>query len=288
MIRLLDENEVRATLPISADSLSANIGADFATGTSLDLALIMVGKRSAPYGEISRDDLRGSCAVATHVVQSATLGAFTLASGSRAHARSTAELFGASAGMTSQSGKSTFLREGSAGACSASNAAAPPDSCDAALRVELLPIGQPEAPLVLIAQQDAARFRGKFCPELGDCQRRCSASEASACNHLSILYAIGDRVDRDLSKASALSKRACDLGDMNACTLLGLSLITRGPYANLERGLDYLTRACKRGVQGACGALSDSYRNAGDLANANAYAQRACALGYESFCGQVR
>lgn len=284
VVRLLDANSVRATLPLSGARLAGELGGDFATGTALDLALVMVGKRTTAQRGLTSDDLRGDCRAATHIVKSATLGAFTLATGARAQARSAAQLFGASAAVASQSGKVTFVRDGELQACSSDSPQVPPRQCDAALRLELLPIVQPEVPFVLITEADARGFRGKLCPDVGACQRRCEASDAQACSHLAILYAIADRVPRDLGQAGALNKRACELDYQDACSLLGIALLAEGPHVDVSRGRGYLNRACERGVHTACGALADSYRNAGDAASARAYAKRACDLGYADFC----
>jgi len=285
-VQLTDADEVSATLPLSGARLAGQFDNDFASGTSLDLALVMIGKRTTPRTSITRDDLRGNCAGASHVVKSATLGAFTLATGERARVRSVADLFGAQVALKSQSGKSTFLRDGSLDACNSAQGAAgaPPIGCNAVLRLELLPLEMPEPPITLIAEETAAGIRGKFCPNIADCEQRCDAREGAACNALMVVYAIGDRVPRDLGRASALAKRACDLDDMNACTLLGISLITEGPYANVDRGLAYLQHACDRGTPGACSALASSRHNAGNQPEADYYAKRACELGSKSDC----
>ena len=74
VIQLDNSDELKANLPFSGAALNAKLGGDMARGATLDIALVMVGKRVASRRLITTSDLQGDCAGATHFVQSATVG----------------------------------------------------------------------------------------------------------------------------------------------------------------------------------------------------------------------
>ncbi|MBL8744042.1 MAG: hypothetical protein JNK04_23205 [Myxococcales bacterium] len=78
VIQLTSQDDLAVSLPIS----SAKLGGEVKSGRSIDLALVRVGQSSAPLGSITRDQLQGSCEGATHVIQTATVGAFSMSTGS--------------------------------------------------------------------------------------------------------------------------------------------------------------------------------------------------------------
>lgn len=286
VVEMASGDAVRATLPLTGARLAGDLSGEFARGRSLDLALIMIGKKSASLTHATIDDLRGSCQGATHVITSATLGAFALTTGARASARSAAEIFGAGAQLVSSVSRQIETKDGSLAACRGSerDATVPPHQCDAVLRVELLPLEEPLPAVAILSEADAEGFRGKVCQEPETCRSDCDAGGALACRNWGIVLALGDGVPRDLGLSNRAFLRACELDDMSSCTMIGIALITRGPRSDMGRGLAYLERACERGVSTACKAVAMSAENEGDTARATRYRVRACSLGDEPSC----
>src|SRR5262245_47206036 len=64
VVRLESSDEVRANLPLSGAQLSGEL----ARGTTLEVAMILVGKRRTTWNEPTRNDLKGACDKATHYV----------------------------------------------------------------------------------------------------------------------------------------------------------------------------------------------------------------------------
>ena len=83
VVRLSDSDEVRANLPLSGVKLSAELK----RGASLDVAMVMVGKRRTTWREPTKTDLQGPCDGATHFVRAATVGAFVMETGTKAKAQ---------------------------------------------------------------------------------------------------------------------------------------------------------------------------------------------------------
>ena len=134
-VQLDSRDEIRANLPVEGVTLSAGL----ASGSSLDLALITVGKRGSSRRELGHGDLTGDCAGATHFVRSAYVGAFAMEVGSVGRARTAAEVFGAGVSATSESKQTVARRDGSLEACRAATPddEQPRDQCGAATRVQL-------------------------------------------------------------------------------------------------------------------------------------------------------
>lgn len=286
VLRMVDGDAVRATLPVTGNQLAAQLSGAFEQGTSLDLALVMVGKHSANLSMSTTDDLRGSCGGATHVVQSATLGAFAMTTGARSQSRTAAEIFGAGVSATSGRSQQVQTKDGLLAACStaAHGASAPPAQCDAVLRVELMPVEAPLPPIAVVDADLAERLRGKLCPDPEACRSECERGDGQRCRDWGVLLAVGDRVPRDLGLSTRAFRRACELGNMDACTMIGIALLTQGPRADVDRGRAYLERACERGTPAACTTLAVSHDNAGETDRARAYLQRACDLGDSEAC----
>lgn len=138
LVRLRSADEVKAALPIHGATLAASLGQD----SSLDVALMMVGKRSFAADTLSLDQLSGSCEGATHFVRAATVGAFVMSTGASSEARSSAEMLNAGVSAATGSRRSVTSKDGDLVSCSAAlpGAANAPDQCGAILRLQLDPI----------------------------------------------------------------------------------------------------------------------------------------------------
>ncbi len=293
VVRLNDAMELQANLPLYGAKLGASLGTD----TSLDVALVMVGKRVTTRGAAGRDQLRGSCAGATHFVKSATIGAFALNTGAKAQTRAVAEIFAASlsAGAGSVSSRVTQANDGTLDACRQArvDAASPPDQCGAVLYLQLAPIaaevdatplapdeGCPEG-MTKVGHKCTAAVAAapRLCGprDADDCAKQCSAGHAKSCVRLSTLYRVGIAgLSRNAEKSMDLARRACDLGDAEGCAWLGSA------YEKTDRAqaLALYRKACAAGDPGGCfwiKTLKEDYPvSAADIQDAVAQLQRRC------------
>ncbi len=290
LVRLTDRASAAAQLPLLGPRLFAKAEARHGSSSSLDLAMMIVGKRQADHEVLSIDELRGDCRGATHVVESATLGAFAFGTSNRQATRAAAGIFGAEVAASSSASEDRLNRDGSIAACRTARPGqpAPPNHCGAVLRLELSKLEPPQPPIAILSSEQAAPLKGKFCPEVATCRDACQRGDAKACREWGTLLAIGDRVERDLGKSTTAFQRACRLDDMTACTLLGVAWMTRGPRrADAQRGRRLLERPCERGQPQACHALGMSFDNAGEASRAQHYFKRACDLGAEQACRRL-
>jgi uncharacterized protein len=139
VIQLKSADEVAVNLPLSGGKL----GSEVSSGRSLDIATVLVGKKSTTVATVPRQRLSGpGCEGATHFIQSASIGAFSMATGSAGKVSAVGELFSVGAKGKSESSRKGMTSDGSLDSCRTSNpdAPKPPSECQAALRVELHPI----------------------------------------------------------------------------------------------------------------------------------------------------
>lgn len=137
-LRIKDEDELYANLPLSAFSLEAPL----AKSGELNLAMTIVGNYEAERSRVDASELDGRCEGATHVVSLIQVGAFEFYSGSKADLGADVEVEGVAGGGRSSSEQEILNRDGDPAACEAASvdAAAPPQNCGALLRLELSPI----------------------------------------------------------------------------------------------------------------------------------------------------
>src|SRR5262249_9505260 len=123
-------------------TLLAKLGGEVKAGSTLDLALLMVGARRTTWNHVTKADLKGSCDGATHFVFGAFVGAFAMQQGSEGSVATTATLFGAGAGASSASSKAVSTKSGEPDACNKADPMTkePPSRCSVPIRLELLPI----------------------------------------------------------------------------------------------------------------------------------------------------
>lgn len=134
-LRIRDEDELRANLPLGAAALSSQL----ARAGELSVDLHIVGTYETPIEPPARAALVGDCAGATHVVVALTTGAFQLYAGGSAEVGA-----GVGSGPIGAEGSSRARREllsaaGDLEACAASSPedSTPPFGCGALLRVEV-------------------------------------------------------------------------------------------------------------------------------------------------------
>jgi hypothetical protein len=270
-------DEVRATLPVGATHLVTAKGG-LARGASIDLELTMAGMLEAGDGAFDPGALDGPCESVTHIVQSATFGAFQLTRASHGSVDGEVSAMGASTKASSSDDKKTLAKEGSAGACDGATASLP-RGCDAVLRVVLAPVGA-QLPPVDLRQQRALIARMGACRDgLDKCQERCRARDAKACFEVGSVLGSGDGAAYEPIGAARALHRGCQMNHAGSCLFLGLNYLTAGnPLADAEMGRSFCDRACKLGNAQGCWALYTSYKNQGDRQRAAEAASKACYL----------
>ena len=268
VVRLESSDEVRANLPLSGASISGEL----ARGTTLEVAMILVGKRRTTWAEPTRTDLKGaSCDKATHYVSGATVGAFALDSGSMAKVRAAAEVFGASTSAGSASDKQVKNRDGDPADCkkASPDSTTPPAQCGAPVRLVLAPIGKappadappPAAPAANVASSETSCPTGMVLAE-GKCTKpggpaafQCRAGDSAECTaqcdkgHAGSCATLGELLVRDrgdMTRAAAVLKKACDGGEARGCGALGAITAEAAAAASL------FDKACSGGEARGC------------------------------------
>lgn len=323
VVRLQNADEVSANLPLMGGIIAAKIGAEMQRGTTLDIALITVGKKRTTWTAPTRADLKGTCSGATHFVRGATVGAFVLATGSRAQLRSAAEVFGAGASASSSSSREVNEKEGDPSDCSKASpdSKSPPSQCGSAVRLELVAIPEPppdtakpeakplEEPALSGVEepcpkglvyaeskctQPAAQLAHQCDPgNLEECTEQCDKGHAGSCGALGTMYGNGTvKVSRDYAKASAYFTKACGGGDVRSCVNLGEMKATGlGGAADPAAAATFFEKGCNEGDAIGCGHLGQAYRAgtgvARDEARATVLLLKACEGGQPKSCGAL-
>jgi hypothetical protein len=270
-------DEVRATLPVGATHLVAAQGG-FARGSSIDLELTMAGMLEARDGAFDPGALDGPCERVTHVIQSATFGAFQLTRASHGSVDGEVAAMGASTKASSSDDKKTLAKEGSAPACDGATSSLP-RGCDAVLRLVLAPVGAQLPPVDLRAQRGLIARMNPCQDGMDKCQDRCRARDARACFEVGSLLGSADGAAYEPIGAARALQRGCQLNHAGACLLLGLNYLTAGnPVADPEMGRSFCDRACKLGNPQGCYSLYESYKNQGDRQRAAEALNKGCYL----------
>jgi hypothetical protein len=321
MVRLANADELAANLPLSGGAIAAKIGAELQRGTTIDIAMVTVGKKRTTWTQATRADLKGSCEGATHYVRGATVGAFVLGTGTSAKVRTAAEVFGVGASAGSESSKDVQDKEGDPADCTKSSpdSKTAPAQCGAAVRLELVAIPPappadakeqpkpPEEKKLIVAEEPCPQglvlSEGKCtspassAPHLCDpsnakeCQEQCDKGHAGSCGVLGALYGNGTAdLARDASKAAGLFQKACDGGDAKSCVNLGeMKADGVGGSKDPTAAAPLFEKACNDGEAHGCLHLGELYRSGAgvskDDAKAAALLQKGCDGGQARACG---
>ena len=318
-VQLVNNDEIAANIPLS----KATLGAELVRGSSIDLALVMVGKKGTTVAAASRPQLTGSCAGATHFVRGAFVGAFAVATGTAGKVRAVADIFGAGVSASSTSDRNTNTKDGDLEACRASSAdaAAPPGECQSAIRLELVPIAAKPTAAAPTAEADSPQGTGlrQQCPaplvwangkcsssggahlctpgDVKDCQKQCELGDPGSCYNRAVLL---EATEPDV--AMPLFEAACAKDLDRACQAAGWIWLGRRngakdddtkTHARIEAE-KYLARACELGEAWTCWNTAHWYLRTGTLevfprdpARASSLYRRSCALGYAPGCSSL-
>lgn len=266
VVSLRNHGELKANMPLGKVNFSAVIE----RGSTVDVALVTVGKYRTTAGQVSGAELVGDCEGATHYVRSAMVGAFAIGTGTVGNAATVAEVFDlAGAGASSKAESQALDRDGELTACKESSPAQPnpPAQCQALLRVELQTITDPDAvggaqpedqtavscPDGFVAAAgkcaSAAQAEAYACDPQNqpECEAQCEAGSPESC--VSAAYASDD--------ATPLFRRACDLGYAVGCSALGSNLEKQARANNndpklAEEALAMLLAGCDGGDAHGC------------------------------------
>lgn len=311
VVQVKNADELSATMPFS----SGKLGGEVKSGRSIDLALVLIGLKSTPVYKVKREELAGDCEGATHFIQTAELGAFSMATGSAGHVAVAADLFKVSASGSSDSSRNTTSRDGDIEACHKADpdAPSPPAMCRGPLTLQLQPLtgkAAEEKPQPK-ADKDAPKpvenpcregylYADGICtktPETAhlcaprdydDCLAQCEKGSAESC------FNYAANVGLDFPTRKTFDKKACDLGFPDGC----------GDYAIFDKleaktdppdsprrmaGLKLAQQGCDAGGGKSCyvaglllyGYDSDSLK---DLPAGKRAWERGCALGNGQAC----
>ncbi len=131
------------------------------------------------------------------------------------------------------------------------------------------------------------------CQDIAVCERECDSGSADRCRRLAASYSLGEGVDRDETRATALYERACEMKDPSACVFAGQDHeFARGVPKEDTTAARYYRRACDMQWAPGCYNLAIMYeRGAGVPANrekAGDLCQIACTAGAKQACDKAR
>ena len=131
-------DDLYANMPVGAAALEARLS----TGGALRVDMKLVGRYEADVTGVGKDDMKGECDGATHVVSALTVGAFDFYQAGRAQVGGGVKAGGIGAGGESRADRSSIRADGSVAACAKATIddADPPADCGALIRVEVVPL----------------------------------------------------------------------------------------------------------------------------------------------------
>lgn len=309
VVQMKSADDLKTNLPLSAGKL----GAELSSGRSIDLALVTIGLHSTTIERLTRGELTGACDGATHFVQNASLGAYSMATGSAGKVKAVAEVFSVGASGGSESMRSVATNAGSLPECreADSDAPTPPKRCRAPLTVQLQPIVGDDAPKpppppadpkakTIEATENPCRdgyfFTNGICTkeaptahlcapkDAADCKVQCERGSFESCYNFALTMPYGTR-------SEPLTK-ACDNGVAKACGQLGHELRNYDAPKDAPinvKAKELMQRGCKGGSGDSCEYLGDilggAYPKEGeDVAAIGRAYTRGCNLGAEGAC----
>lgn len=277
VIQLTDADEIRANLPLDGSTLAVKLGAELERGRALDLAMVHSGKLRTTIASVTSDQLQGPCEGATHIVRGAFVGAFAMAQGTRGHVGTVAEVFEAGLRASSTSETTTGRRDGDPNACKGvvRGSTEPPSQCTAAIRIELVAIGEapptagtpteldaqmacPEGTVVSAGKCTTVKTAPYRCEgdDPDECRSQCELGDPSSCAILGSMLEAGVGVARDLGAAAAFHEAACEANVAYSCSRLGVMFFYgNGVAQDQPLAAELFNHACSMGDGDGCNNL---------------------------------
>jgi TPR repeat protein len=312
VVQISGQDELHANFPLGAATITAGLDRD----STIDVALITVGKHRTSAFQVARTDMQGDCEGATHFISSAVVGAFAVGTGTRGHVGAAADVFKlGDVGASSTSEHKSLNRDGDLLACAAANPndPSPPPQCQSILRVELVAVteqpveasaggnGPQDKPLENVCP-DGFVFDGSKCAlateakgyrcapaDSAECTTQCEAGNAESCHNLAILVdrgKAGGPADRD--KSTALYQKACEGGNSASCMSVAYRLDWK---VEPERVIGLLQKSCDGDDAMACRVLGDEFlrgeRLGKDTGRGEQLLVRACSMAETFACGRL-
>ena len=298
VVKLNNADEVKANLPLGGIGIAGSISAEMARGSTLDVAMIMVGKVKTTWAKVQADELKGDCDGATHFVKGAMVGAFVMQTGTKGQVKSAAQMFGATASGASTSEKNIQNKDGDIADCAKASPddKKAPGQCQAFIRLELKgiipkaapaaagatppapaetkPTGNDVAAVETSCPKGLVMAEGK-CTEAksvaaflcnpsnaAECEEQCGKGNAPSCGAAGTLYVSGQGVSHDEKKARDLLTKGCTASDTKSCTNLGVLLAQgRGGAKDAAAASKNFEKSCGDADALACGMLGMQYKN---------------------------
>lgn len=318
VVQYKTSEDIKANLPLGGAFLAAKLGGELARGASVDVALVMVGKRSTTLSVARPSEVQGpadACKDATHFVRAAYLGAFAMQLGSNTSGLAAADVFAGHASWQSQVAQMVRHTDGNLKDCESRSTTDGKldENCAAVLKLELGRVADPGAvgPTAELADVGAAacpvgfvRSGGSCVSARGaashecrqgdwdDCDAQCKVGNAASCATLAFMYHYDTSGKRDFERAASLYRKACDGGSQTACAGVGM-LYLRGLTVTRDfaQAAKLFDAACQSGSGRACNNLGFMFdRGLGMPRGPRKGAQlqgRGCDAGYALSCNNV-
>ncbi len=326
VVKLTNADEVKANIPFGGAGIAGNISGELNRGSTLDVAMIMIGKVKTTWGRVQAEELQGDCTGATHFVKGAMIGAFVMETGTKGEVKTAAQMFGAGVSGQSASEKNVKNKDGEISDC----AKASPDDkkapaqCQAFIRLELKAIvPKPAAGAATAAPVEVKATAGDVaaaettCPkglvraenkctepksaaaylcnpkDANECIAQCDKGNTQSCGSAGTLYASGGGgASRDEKKARDLLAKGCDGGDTKSCTNLGVLMFQgRGGAKDAAAASKKFEKSCGDADALACAMLGMQLRTgdgvAKDEAKAVGLLQKGCEGGDDLACASA-
>lgn len=287
LVRLESADDVRANLPFGGAGLIGQIGGELGRSTTLDVAMVMVGKTRTTWNHVSPKDLKGTCAGATHFVKGAMVGAFVMDTGDKAHARAVAEFFGAGVNGGGKRESNVHNADGTLEDCKSAlpDSTKPPARCGALLRVELVEIAKDEVSKETAGQesnkvaiqacpQGMALVGGKCTRDAGQttecvygnaqqCAELCDKGSAVSCGRIGLQLLRGENIKQNPELGARATLQGCKLDDGPSCEYLGDFLASNlGGKPAMDKAVQAWGRGCELAQEKACTKAGDAHYTA--------------------------
>lgn len=271
-MRLANADAIRANLPLSGASLAGKLEAEMTKGLTLDIALVMTGKKTSTT-VVTGDMIKGQaseCKDATHFVRAAMIGAFAMKTGSSASAKAEVDTFFAKGGAASSSSLDVDKKDGLLEDCRKAdpNDSSPRKQCGGLIRLELVVIGQ-HGPLGGDAPPDGQGGDSK-APEAGADVHTCPRGMAWTGDHCDLAAKVQSHACKEGDVPDCTAQ--CDKGNADSCNTLGVYW-QKGDYArrsadgksdpvkpDTQKAEKLFLMACEKGVASACSNAAGLYR----------------------------
>ncbi len=303
-VQLSSADDVQANLPFSGALL---VKAGYGRQSSLDLATVMIGKRTTSVRSAALSDAQGTCAGATHFIRGAYVGAFAMKTGVIGKVEAAATIFSYSGAAKSDSSKKVDNRDGNPDKCDqvAPDAKTPPAECAALLRLELIALAPKKdatkptdsdelatcpAGTVRgaggVCTKDAAKPHVCLPDDVADCTAQCEKGDRESCALLGVARL---KANQDVPNATKLLDKSCAAGIGIACNGLGVVAAKGiGRSVDFAEAMKHYLHACELGYVRACYNVGSAYAEGQgvpkDKAKAEPIYERACAGGFGLAC----